>query len=103
MEPVDAKLTLDLLRKLRDDCKEQQLGVECAMVTTMMSIVRFTEAFENGPRHLWASHLGTVRADLRNLQHALKHEFMLDEKKKADGTRPDGTRTSAEGKRKLEL
>jgi hypothetical protein len=87
MEPVDTKETLDLLRRLRDDCKEQQLGVECAMVTAMMSAVRFADAFDNGPRRKWAGHFGTLRADLRNLQHALKHEFMLDEKKRSEQER----------------
>jgi hypothetical protein len=85
---IDAKRMLELLRDLREDCKTQSLGVECAMVTAMMSTVRFVDLFENGPRQRWAGAFGTLRPDLRNLQHALEHEFMLDQEKSSEAPQP---------------
>lgn len=75
----DMQRMLNRLRALREDCKDQQLGVECEMITTMMSVVWFADSFDNGPRQKWSSNFGAVRLHLRKLLHALDHEFREDE------------------------
>jgi hypothetical protein len=75
----DAERMRKLLRKLRDDCKDQDLGVECAMITAMMAAVAFADTFEECGRQVWLGRFGTLRQELRNLQHALEHEYKLDE------------------------
>jgi hypothetical protein len=94
----DAERMRKLLRKLRDDCKDQDLGVECAMITAMMASVAFAETFEEGGRQMWLGRFGTLRQELKNLQHALEHEYRLDEPKQtqwAEGSASTVTRDEA--------
>lgn len=66
---------IDLLRKFRHECKDQDLSVECAMASTLIATARFDIALRDRPIREWLGMVGLMRSEMRNLIHALKKEY----------------------------
>jgi hypothetical protein len=68
-------VTLQRLRAYQKECGDQKLALECAMVEVLCKAVKFTEAFENGPRRTWSGYFGGMRIEIKKLKELLKSEF----------------------------
>lgn len=64
----------------REECKHTGgMSLECQIATTLISFLRFYDAFEHGPREDWNAQFRALRGQLKDLRELLASEYPGDE------------------------